>query len=125
VEPDPEDAAALDTTLVAAGTSPITGSDPLRSAIARRLRWQRGRFNDPPEGSGLVPTGTGDVRYERSSNGTQCWSRGPTYSEPGRITRLSAYCSRTCAVHPAMRARAKIGVIRSVGMPSTWYTVAA
>ena len=43
----------------------------------------------------------------------------------GRITLLSAYCSRTCAVQPAIRASAKIGVIRSVGMPSVWYTLAA
>jgi hypothetical protein len=47
------------------------------------------------------------------------------YTEAGRITLLSAYCSRTCAVQPAMRAAAKIGVIRSVGIPSTWYTLAA
>ena len=32
---------------------------------------------------------------QRSSIGTHDWSRGPMYSEPGRITRLSAYCSRT------------------------------
>ena len=44
---------------------------------------------------------------------------------PGGSPGCRAYCSRTWAVHPAIRATAKIGVIRSVGMPSTWYTLAA
>ncbi len=44
------------------------------------------------------------VRSER-----RCAPRGPTYSRPGRMMRLFAYCSRTCAVHPAIRASAKIG----------------
>ena len=34
------------------------------------------------------------------------------------MMRLLAYCSRTWAVHPAMRASANSGVIRSVGIPS-------
>ena len=55
------------------------------------------------EGAGLFPRPTGS-RAARRSIGTQVWSRGPTYSLTGRISLLSAYCSRTCAVHPAIRA---------------------
>ena len=51
----------------------------------------------------------------RSSSGTHVCRSGPTYREPGRITLLSAYCSRTCAVQPAIRAAANTGVMRSVG----------
>src|SRR5438270_522874 len=46
--------------------------------------------------------------------GTFLRSRGPMYSDSGRFRRLSAYCSRTCAVQPAIRASPKSGVIRSV-----------
>ncbi len=42
---------------------------------------------------------------------------GPEYSLSGRNSRLSCHCSSTCAVHPAIRAIAKIGVNRSVGIP--------
>ena len=87
-------------------------------------RWPRARPASRPAGGASAASaarrlaaGAGQVR---SSIGTQRWSRGPMYSESGRITRLSAYCSRTCAVHPAIRAIAKIGVMRSVGMPSVW-----
>src|SRR5205814_7830965 len=43
---------------------------------------------------------------------------GPTYSLCGRIKRLSASCSSTWAVQPAVRAMANKGVKRSVGIPS-------
>lgn len=43
---------------------------------------------------------------------------GPLYSLNGRKRRLSASCSSTWAVQPLMRAIAKIGVNKSVGMPS-------
>ena len=49
----------------------------------------------------------------------------PDVAGTGRITLLSAYCSRTCAVHPAIQAAANTGVIRSVGTPRTWKTTAA
>ena len=44
---------------------------------------------------------------------------GPAYSARGRISRLFAYCSRICAVHPDIRLTAKNGVNRSIGMPLT------
>ncbi len=57
-------------------------------------------------------------RY-RSEIGTQGWPTGlPVYSARGRIRRLLRNCSSTCAVHPDMRLTAKIGVNRSIGMPS-------
>jgi hypothetical protein len=55
--------------------------------------------------------------YARSSIGTYDWFRGPMYSESGRISRLSASCSRTCADHPLIRLAANTQVIRSVGIP--------
>jgi hypothetical protein len=84
----------------------------------------------PSRGAGIAGGGggggaSGGSSIYRSSIGTYVRSRGPTYSDPGRMIRLFAYCSRTCAVHPVMRASAKIGVIRSVGIPSMWYTPAA
>ena len=51
-------------------------------------------------------------------------SRGPLYAARGRIRRLSAHCSSKCALHPVTRAMAKIGVKRSIGMPSVPYTEA-
>ena len=42
---------------------------------------------------------------------------GPTYSELGRIRRLSACCSITCAAQPTTRLIAKIGVKSPVSMP--------
>ena len=53
----------------------------------------------------------------RCSIGTTFNPTGPTYWLWGRISRLSASCSRTWAVQPAARAMAKIGVNKSVGMP--------
>jgi hypothetical protein len=44
------------------------------------------------------------------SRGFQDRGSGPTYSESGRIRRLSAYCSRMWAVQPAMREAANRGV---------------
>ena len=54
----------------------------------------------------------------RSSGTNVLRIRGPVYSARGRISRLFAYCSSTCAVQPEMRLTAKIGVNRSIGMPS-------
>src|SRR5690625_2943766 len=56
-------------------------------------------------------------RY-RCSTGTKVRSFGPTYSARGRMSRLSANCSNTWAVQPDTRLNAKIGVNKSVGMPS-------
>src|SRR5262245_19007539 len=50
----------------------------------------------------------------------RCGYSGPMYSARGRIRRLLAYCSSTCAVQPEIRLTAKIGVNRSTGMPSAW-----
>src|SRR5437016_2638972 len=62
------------------------------------------------------------ARTYRASSGTyRCGYFGPMYSARGRMSRLFAYCSSTCAVHPDMRLTAKIGVKRSMAMPSAWY----
>jgi hypothetical protein len=55
--------------------------------------------------------------YPRSASGTGLWGSGPTYSDCGRMRRLLATCSRTCAVHPAAREDAKVGVKYSLGKP--------
>jgi hypothetical protein len=47
-----------------------------------------------------------------------CGTLGPVYSARGRISRLFDSCSRTCAVHPAQRLTAKIGVKSAIGTPS-------
>ena len=61
------------------------------------------------------------VHYHRASTGTyRCGYSGPIYSARGRIRRLFAYCSRTCAVQPDTRLTAKIGVKSSMSMPSAW-----
>jgi hypothetical protein len=55
----------------------------------------------------------------RSSIGTNFFPTGsPVYWLSGLYNLLSASCSSTCAVQPAVREMAKIGVKRSVGMPS-------
>ncbi len=53
----------------------------------------------------------------RSLSVTQVRSRSPMYSLSGRISRLSACCSMTWAVHPAIRLTENTGVNSSVGMP--------
>src|SRR5262249_7234681 len=59
---------------------------------------------------------------QRASSATyRCGYSGPMYSARGRIRRLLAYCSSTCAVQPEMRLTAKIGVKRSMAIPSAWY----
>jgi hypothetical protein len=60
---------------------------------------------------------TSSLAVNRSSIGVQFWSRSPMYSLSGRINRLSACCSITWAVHPAIRLIEKTGVNRSVGIP--------
>ena len=60
---------------------------------------------------GRVAERTGGAQPPGPRPAPQLRSRGPTYSLAGRITLLSAYCSRTCAVQPAIRARAKMGAI--------------
>src|SRR5215470_1510675 len=61
----------------------------------------------------------------RASTGTYLWGySGPMYSARGRMRRLLLYCSRTWAVQPEMRLTAKMGVNRSVSMPSAWYVEA-
>jgi hypothetical protein len=82
---------------------------------------------DAPRGAGRsawapVPVEPG-LRSRRtpylSSIRTQgCGTVGPVYSARGRINRLFDSCSRTCAVHPAHRLTAKIGVKSAIGMPS-------
>src|SRR5262249_53298585 len=62
---------------------------------------------------------------QRASSATHgCGTGGPVYSARGRISRLFAYCSRTCAVQPEVRLTAKIGVNSSIATPSAWYVVA-
>ena len=54
---------------------------------------------------------------QRSAIATNARTGSPMYSLSGRMSRLSACCSMTCAVQPAIRLTAKTGVNRSVGMP--------
>ena len=60
------------------------------------------------------------VHYLASSGWYRCGYSGPMYSARGRISRLFAYCSSTCAVQPDTRLTAKIGVKRSTSIPSAW-----
>ncbi len=53
----------------------------------------------------------------RAASGTQVMPASPMYSLSGLISRLSACCSITCAVHPAILETENTGVNRSVGMP--------
>ena len=57
--------------------------------------------------------------------GTGCGGGGPTYSALGRMSRLSAACSRMCAHHPITRLEANVGVNRSRGMPQRSMTMPA
>src|SRR5215468_1146304 len=60
-----------------------------------------------------------NLRCYRSSIGTNFLPTGsPVYWLNGRYNLLSASCSRTCAVQPAVREMAKTVVKRSVGMSS-------
>src|SRR5579872_6940832 len=56
-----------------------------------------------------------DAVSQRDSKATKrCGYSGPMYSARGRMRRLFAYCSRTCAVQPDTRLTAKIGVKSSI-----------
>ena len=54
---------------------------------------------------------------QRFSIGSTARISGPVYSALGRIMRLSARCSMTCAAQPVSRLMTKIGVNNLVGMP--------
>jgi hypothetical protein len=65
-----------------------------------------------------VPPAPGQYpRTHRAASGTHVRSASPMYSLSGLISRLSACCSITCAVHPAILETENTGVNRSVGMP--------
>ena len=55
--------------------------------------------------------------WERRSIGSYVRGAGPTYSELGRMRRLSECCSMTCAAQPTTRLMAKMGVKRPVSIP--------
>src|ERR1019366_9724067 len=55
--------------------------------------------------------------HARCFNGTTRRSPGPVYLDHGRMSRLFASCSMTCAVMPVMRAITKMGVNMSISMP--------
>jgi hypothetical protein len=68
----------------------------------------------------IKTAGLGGTRAYRASRATRTGSgrgAGPTYSARGRINRLSAYCSRMWAHHPATRPVANTEVQRSSGRP--------
>ena len=54
----------------------------------------------------------------RSSSGSQLRSLAPEYADCGRMRRSWLRCSKQCAVQPATRPMAKVGVKSSVGRPS-------
>ena len=62
---------------------------------------------------------------EPYSGGTGCGAGGPMYWALGRISRLSAACSRMCAVHPITRLEANVGVNISRGTPHVSITTPA
>ena len=64
-------------------------------------------------------------RDYRSASGIHFFPVGPVYSDSGRMSRLWACCSMTCAHQPAIRPTAKIDVPRSAGIPRKVYVVAA
>ena len=68
------------------------------------------RYGSHPPG--LTPTGSPLAHREY-----QVSPRSPMYSLSGRISLLSACCSITCAVQPAIRLTEKTPVNRSVGIP--------
>ena len=90
-----------------------------------RLQWLQWLLPEVPQivqalepGNRLFETSKARMA-QRSAIGTTFLPTGaPLYSLSGRKRRLSASCSRTWAVQPLMREMAKIGVKRSVGMPS-------
>src|SRR5436190_17699137 len=75
-----------------------------------------------------VPSGRaaeGKTEHYRSASGIHFLPVGPVYSDSGRMSRLWACCSMTCAHQPAIRPTAKIDVPRSAGIPRNVYVVAA
>jgi len=90
----------------------LTGTRPAspRATAAGRPALEFGALACTPRG------GLGRVLH-RASIGTQPRPLSPMYSLSGLISLLSACCSMTCAVQPAIRLAEKTGVNRSVGMP--------
>ena len=96
--------------------APVSASLTARSAPFRaglRLRHPARRGAAP----GAPRAAAAGRPAHRSLSVTQVRSRSPMYSLSGRISRLSACCSMTWAVHPAIRLTENTGVNRSVGMP--------
>jgi hypothetical protein len=88
---------------------------------ARRRRGGAGRGREReappvPGGTGGARAGAAVRRQRAESGGTGRCSR-PVYQESGRISRLSAACSITCAAQPVMREETKIGVKRGMSKP--------
>ena len=54
---------------------------------------------------------------QRAAKGGTGRCSGPSYQDSGRISRLSAPCSKTCAAQPVMRAATKIGVNSGISKP--------
>jgi hypothetical protein len=116
--------------------SDFHGSPGLPQPGGRRRRRAPAPSRSPANGPGLggVPPGPGATSSRlpspdgagvpprrpayRLSIGSTLSPRGPTYSALGRISRLLAYCSKRCAVQPVTREIAKIGVKRSISIPS-------
>ena len=61
--------------------------------------------------------------YSRSATATYSRSVGPTYAAFGRIRRLFAACSITCADQPAIRDIANAQVNWSIGNPIIYSTM--
>ena len=77
------------------------------------------KFISPPTNLWLP----GGGRY-RWASGTGFFGSGPTYSDWGRMSRLSETCSRTWAVQPAAREMPKVAGKKSVGRPTDCSTPA-
>ena len=97
-------------------------SDP---GISRRtvLRRTRAGGSKRPACASLLVLPFPTIAY--SGSGTGWGGGGPTYSALGRISRLSAACSMTCAVQPIVRLAVKVGVNIAGGRPTVSITMPA
>ncbi|MFM1824379.1 MAG: hypothetical protein RI967_2645 [Planctomycetota bacterium] len=103
--------------------------DPAASTTSPAATQARTPSPTPPSGDGRTVLPPNDMR--RAQEGAphavsigregrqpfQCRSRGPAYSASGRMMRLFACCSITCAHQPVMRLATKIGVYCGTGIP--------
>ena len=99
----------------AARSRPAAVSRP-RGRTAGCIAWHGRTGRSGTLAAGPVPDRRAPRVPHRESSGIQVRVPSPMYSLSGLISRLSACCSMTCAVQPAILEMEKTGVKRSVGM---------